>query len=70
MWATSEIFKKQPKVNIHPLGENSPNLVTLLGRALKIFGHFSQTSLVTLSLCESLVTLIRFRTLSSHNVHM
>jgi hypothetical protein len=30
MWATFVlIFKKQPKVNIHTLGENSPNLVTL-----------------------------------------
>jgi hypothetical protein len=31
MWATSIIFKKLPKVNNHLLGENSPNLVTLLG---------------------------------------
>jgi hypothetical protein len=26
---TSVIFNKLPKVNNHPLGENSPNLVTL-----------------------------------------
>jgi hypothetical protein len=30
MWATSVIFKKLPKVNNHPLGENSSNLVTLM----------------------------------------
>jgi hypothetical protein len=29
MWAASEIFIKIPKVNNHPLGANSPNLVTL-----------------------------------------
>jgi hypothetical protein len=29
MWATSVIFKNLPKVNIHPIGENSPILVTL-----------------------------------------
>jgi hypothetical protein len=29
MWATSVIFKKLPKANNHPLGENDPNLVTL-----------------------------------------
>jgi hypothetical protein len=27
---TSEIFKKLPKENNNPLGENSPNLVTLV----------------------------------------
>jgi hypothetical protein len=31
MWVTSVIFKKLPKVNNYPLGENSPNLVTLPG---------------------------------------
>jgi hypothetical protein len=30
MRATSVIYKKLPKVNSRPLGENSPNLVTLL----------------------------------------
>jgi hypothetical protein len=30
MCATSVIFKEMPKVNNHPTGENSPNLVTLL----------------------------------------
>jgi hypothetical protein len=30
MWATSVIFiKKLTKISIHPVGENSPNLVTL-----------------------------------------
>jgi hypothetical protein len=28
--ATSVIFKKISKVNNHPMGENSPNLVTLV----------------------------------------
>jgi hypothetical protein len=28
MWATSVIFKQLPKGNNHPLGENSPYLVT------------------------------------------
>jgi hypothetical protein len=30
MWATSESFKKLPKVNNDPIGEKSPNLVTLI----------------------------------------
>jgi hypothetical protein len=30
MWVTSVIFTELPKVNNSPLGENSPNLVTLL----------------------------------------
>jgi hypothetical protein len=30
IWATSVFFQKLPKVNNRPLGENSPNLVTLL----------------------------------------
>jgi hypothetical protein len=29
IWDTSVIFKLLPKVNNYPLGENSPNLVTL-----------------------------------------
>jgi hypothetical protein len=29
MWAISAIFIKLPKVNDRPMGENSPNLVTL-----------------------------------------
>jgi hypothetical protein len=37
MWATSVIFKKLPKVNNRPLGENSPNLVTLLQRPILNF---------------------------------
>jgi hypothetical protein len=31
MRSTSVIFIKLPKVNSHPMGENSPDLVTLLG---------------------------------------
>jgi hypothetical protein len=31
MWATSVIIKQLFGVNNHPLGENSPKLVTLLG---------------------------------------
>jgi hypothetical protein len=30
MWANSIIFTKLPKVNNRPLGETSPNLVTLM----------------------------------------
>jgi hypothetical protein len=30
MRATFLVFKTLPKVNNHPMGENSPNLVTLL----------------------------------------
>jgi hypothetical protein len=30
MWATSVIFFKLPAVNNRPIGENSPNLVTLV----------------------------------------
>jgi hypothetical protein len=29
IWATFVIFKRLPKENNHPIGENSPNLVTL-----------------------------------------
>jgi hypothetical protein len=29
MWATSVIYQKLPKDNNRPMGENSPNLVTL-----------------------------------------
>jgi hypothetical protein len=29
IWATFVFFQKLPKVNNRPLGENSPNLVTL-----------------------------------------
>jgi hypothetical protein len=29
MWSTYVIFMKQPKVNSLPMGENSPNQVTL-----------------------------------------
>jgi hypothetical protein len=37
IWATSLIFKKQLIVNNCPLGENSPNLVTLLKRYLHTY---------------------------------
>jgi hypothetical protein len=33
MWATS-VTEKLPKVNTHSIGENSPNLVTLLKKRL------------------------------------
>jgi hypothetical protein len=29
IWATFVIYTKQPKLNNRPIGENSPNLVTL-----------------------------------------
>jgi hypothetical protein len=31
IWATFVIFKNHPRVNNRPTGENSPNLVTLIG---------------------------------------
>jgi hypothetical protein len=37
IWATSIFIKKLPKINNHPMGENSPNLVTLRK------GHKSQS---------------------------
>jgi hypothetical protein len=45
---TSVIFKKPRKVNCHPLGENSPNLVTLLP------GH--KEKLVTIKLRVRILT--------------
>jgi hypothetical protein len=36
MWAFSLIFKKLPKVNNRPRGENSPNLVTLSPTNLRL----------------------------------
>jgi hypothetical protein len=36
MWAILLIFKNLPKVNNHPLGESSPNLVTLFFRKIRI----------------------------------
>jgi hypothetical protein len=30
LWANSSIFTKLSKVSNHPIGENSPNLVTLI----------------------------------------
>jgi hypothetical protein len=37
MWATFVIFKKLTKVNLHPMGENSPNLVTLLKMRIAMY---------------------------------
>jgi hypothetical protein len=34
VWAHSVIFKKVPKENNRPKGENSPNLVTLLANVV------------------------------------
>jgi hypothetical protein len=36
LWTNSVIFIKLAKVNNRPMGENSPNLVTLLGGRLKL----------------------------------
>jgi hypothetical protein len=36
IWATSIIFGKLAKESNHPLGENSPNLVTLMVLGLKL----------------------------------
>jgi hypothetical protein len=37
MRATSDAFKKLSKLNIHAMGENSPNLVTLHLNNIKTF---------------------------------
>jgi hypothetical protein len=37
-WATSVMFKELPKVNNHPIGQNSPNQVTLIA------GRFHSTN--------------------------
>jgi hypothetical protein len=34
MWPIKVIFKKLPKVKNHPIGKNSPNLVTLVSSLL------------------------------------
>jgi dihydrofolate reductase len=45
IWATFAIFKKLTKVQNHPLGENSPNLV-ILGRVTwPLNPHFVQAKL-------------------------
>jgi hypothetical protein len=38
MWTNSILFIKLPKVNNRPMGENSPNLVTLVAMANWITG--------------------------------
>jgi hypothetical protein len=35
LWASSVIFKKLPKEHNQPMGENSPNLVTMVENAIK-----------------------------------
>jgi hypothetical protein len=40
VWATSIFFIKLLKVNSHPMGENSPNLVTLV--PISIVGRLLQ----------------------------
>jgi hypothetical protein len=35
MWATSVIFKMLAKINSYPMGNKSPNLVTLIVNALQ-----------------------------------
>jgi hypothetical protein len=42
MWAASVIFMNLPKENNHPLGENSPNLVTLLVAVFMTLKHRPQ----------------------------
>jgi hypothetical protein len=58
MCATSVIFKPMPKVNNHPLGENSPNLVTLFaaecscaGKTKTLTQNKNMNMLVTESAC-------------------
>jgi hypothetical protein len=49
IWAAFAIFKKLPKVNTRPLGENSPNLVTLL----RLSPCMYTTEKIALSFCVS-----------------
>jgi hypothetical protein len=39
MWWISVIFQKMPKANNRPLGENSPNLITLVEFKLYFLGR-------------------------------
>jgi hypothetical protein len=39
--AASVIFTKMPKVNNHPIGENSSNLVTLAVGVFRFIRHFN-----------------------------
>jgi hypothetical protein len=43
IYRTSEIFKKIPKKNNHPIGENSRNLVTLFGGLARVPLFFVRT---------------------------
>jgi hypothetical protein len=59
MWGISENFEKLPKVNDHPLGENSPNLVTLtpadLYRDIEICKiYLAKSSLHSAAVCDIL----------------
>jgi hypothetical protein len=43
IWAWSVTFRKLPKVNNFPMGENSPNLITLFSNLdFCIFNTYSQ----------------------------
>jgi hypothetical protein len=42
MWAASVIFKLLAKVNNHPMGKNSPNLVTLVRWVVKALDQGDQ----------------------------
>jgi hypothetical protein len=53
--ATSVIFKKLPKVNNHPKGENLPNLLTLLSTI-----GFFQTNQLTRQKCPPFTTSAKF----------
>jgi hypothetical protein len=39
LWASTVIYKQQPKVNNRPLGENSLNLVSLTEKSLEKYLH-------------------------------
>jgi hypothetical protein len=43
MWASYVIFKNLPKVKTRPMGQNSPNLVTLDLHSLVKHPHFPKT---------------------------
>jgi hypothetical protein len=48
LWATFVIFKNCPKKKNHPMGENSPNLVTLLAPHLLRFPQRVNTEVLRL----------------------
>jgi hypothetical protein len=71
-WATSVIFKKLPVINFHPIGESSPNLVTLfimflgsLNQNTEHVGNICMYNAPLLCSCDRCLTKQMFRFLNS-----